>query len=83
MTHPLQFVELSLAVVGSVLLLWNARDRVAMPDVRPFRSLRWWFPWPYEAEFRTQRSFRMEQAGRVLLLMFTVLIVGDMLREIF
>ena len=82
MTHPLRFVKLTLAIVGAVLLLWNVGDRVAMPDVRPFRSLRWWFPWPHEDEFRTHRSFRVEQAGRLLIWMCAVLMAGDMLREI-
>ena len=82
MPHILQVVELALAIVGALLLQWNARDRIAMPDVRPLRSLRWWFPWPREDEFRTRRAYRVEQLGRGLALAFTLLVAMDLLRGI-
>ncbi len=67
------------AIVGALLLQWNARDRVMLPDVRPFRSLRWWFPWPQASEFRTHRGYRVEQTGRLLMKVFALLALFDLL----
>ena len=73
MSHSWRYIELALVIVSVTLLHVSARDRVLLPDVRPLRSVRWWFPWPLEREFRTQRAYRLEQAGRLLVWAFVVL----------
>ena len=77
MPRSLRLVGLLLGVLGIALLQWSARDRIALPNVRPVRSLRWWLPWPKASEFRTHRGYRIEQVGRVVLWIFTLLILAD------
>ena len=77
MRHSLGVVELALALIGFVLLSWSHRGRVAMPDVRPVLSLRWWFPWPQAREFTTHRAYRIEQLGRIALWTFSLVAVVE------
>lgn len=77
MPRSLRLVGLLLGVLGIALLQWSARDRIALPNVRPVRSLRWWLPWPKESEFRTHRGYRVEQIGRFALWTFSLLLLVD------
>ena len=79
MPRSLRLVGLLLGVVGIALLQWSARDRIALPSVRPVRSLRWWFPWPTASEFRTYRGYRIEQVGRFTQCTFSLLLLVDVL----
>jgi len=79
MPRSLRLVGLLLGVVGIALLQWSARDRIALPNVRPIRSLRWWFPWPKASEFRTYRGYRIEQVGRFMQWTFGLLLLVDLL----
>ena len=77
MPRSLRLLGLLLAVAGIALLQWSARDRTAVPNVRPIRSLRWWLPWPKPSEFRTHRGYRIEQLGRLALWTFSLLLLVD------
>jgi hypothetical protein len=81
MSNSLRIFELTVVIIGALLQHVSARDRIAFPDVRPFRSLRWWFPWPEPGEFRTRRGYRIEQVGRLLFWTFTFLVLFGLLRD--